>query len=158
MTGKAGGIEAAVAHILVALGKRLPADVAPRPQPVAEPLEALVELLAEMVETLTILELPNILILLDLVRTEGDAGDHRPGHFAARAAATARQTSPDRAGRPDPSRRGGFIGQCLEPCEVRGGAHPHRAAGSLRAPARRPERSAPLSGECPEIKLHREGI
>ncbi len=38
----AGGVEAAMNAILVALGKRLPADVAPTPQPKAEPLEELV--------------------------------------------------------------------------------------------------------------------
>lgn len=37
----AGGIEAAMPAILVALGKRAPADVAPTPQPKAEPLEDL---------------------------------------------------------------------------------------------------------------------
>ena len=34
----AGGVEAAMNAILVALGKRLPAEVAPTPQPKAEPL------------------------------------------------------------------------------------------------------------------------
>jgi tetratricopeptide (TPR) repeat protein len=38
----AGGVEAAIDPILVALGERLPADVAPSPQPAAEPLEELV--------------------------------------------------------------------------------------------------------------------
>src|SRR5215475_8256448 len=38
----AGGVEAAMHAILVALGKRDPADVAPTPQPTAEPLEDLV--------------------------------------------------------------------------------------------------------------------
>ncbi|HEY6176123.1 MAG TPA: tetratricopeptide repeat protein [Kofleriaceae bacterium] len=38
----AGGVEAALDAILVALGKRAPADVAPTPQPHAEPLEELV--------------------------------------------------------------------------------------------------------------------
>src|SRR5262245_23304124 len=38
----AGGVEAAMNAILVALGKRNPADVAPTPQPKAEPLEELV--------------------------------------------------------------------------------------------------------------------
>jgi tetratricopeptide (TPR) repeat protein len=38
----AGGIDAALNAILVALGKRLPADVPPEPQPRAEPLEELV--------------------------------------------------------------------------------------------------------------------
>lgn len=38
----AGGVEAAMHVILVALGKRLPAEVAPTPQPIAEPLEELV--------------------------------------------------------------------------------------------------------------------
>jgi hypothetical protein len=39
VSSDAGGIEAAMNEILVALGKRLPADVAPTPQPKAEPLE-----------------------------------------------------------------------------------------------------------------------
>ncbi len=38
----AGGVHAAMNAILVAMGKRLPADVAPMPQPKAEPLEELV--------------------------------------------------------------------------------------------------------------------
>ena len=38
----AGGVEAAMNAILVALGKRLGADVAPEPQPKPEPLEELV--------------------------------------------------------------------------------------------------------------------
>lgn len=42
LSSNAGGIEAAMNAILVALGKRLPADVAPVPQPKAEPLEELV--------------------------------------------------------------------------------------------------------------------
>jgi hypothetical protein len=39
VSSDAGGVEAAMNEILVALGKRLPADVAPTPQPKAEPLE-----------------------------------------------------------------------------------------------------------------------
>ena len=42
VSSDAGGIEAAMNAILVALGKRLPADVAPTAQPKAEPLEELV--------------------------------------------------------------------------------------------------------------------
>ncbi|MCP4571238.1 MAG: CHAT domain-containing protein, partial [bacterium] len=42
VTSDAGGVEAAVDAILVALGQRLPADVAAAPQPKAEPLEELV--------------------------------------------------------------------------------------------------------------------
>ena len=42
VTSDAGGVEAAMNAILVALGKRDPADVAPTPQPKAEPLEELV--------------------------------------------------------------------------------------------------------------------
>jgi hypothetical protein len=42
VTSDAGGVEAAMHAILVALGKRLPSDVAPRPQPKTEPLEELV--------------------------------------------------------------------------------------------------------------------
>ena len=42
VSSDAGGVEAAMNAILVALGKRLPADVAPTPQPKAEPLEELV--------------------------------------------------------------------------------------------------------------------
>lgn len=42
ITSDAGGIEAAMNAILVALGKRLPADVPGTPQPKAEPLEELV--------------------------------------------------------------------------------------------------------------------
>ncbi len=42
VTSAPGGGEAAMNAILVALGKRLPADVAPTPQPKAEPLEELV--------------------------------------------------------------------------------------------------------------------
>ena len=45
--GGAGGVEAAIHPILVAMGKRLPADVAPPPQPKAEPLEELVLELAD---------------------------------------------------------------------------------------------------------------
>ena len=41
VTSDAGGVEAAMNAILVALGKRDPADVAPTPQPKAEPLEEL---------------------------------------------------------------------------------------------------------------------
>ena len=41
VTSDAGGVEAAMNAILVALGKRDPADVAPTPQPRAEPLEEL---------------------------------------------------------------------------------------------------------------------
>ena len=42
VSSDAGGVEAAINAILVALGKRDPADVAPTPQPKAEPLEELV--------------------------------------------------------------------------------------------------------------------
>src|SRR5262245_58624822 len=42
VSSDAGGVEAAMNAILVALGKRAPADVAPTPQPKAEPLEELV--------------------------------------------------------------------------------------------------------------------
>lgn len=42
VSSDAGGVEAAMNAILVAVGKRLPADVAPTPQPKAEPLEELV--------------------------------------------------------------------------------------------------------------------
>ncbi|QLQ24090.1 MAG: TIR domain-containing protein [Dechloromonas sp.] len=42
VSSEAGGVEAAMNAILVALGKRDPADVAPTPQPRAEPLEELV--------------------------------------------------------------------------------------------------------------------
>ncbi|MFM7521695.1 MAG: tetratricopeptide repeat protein [Planctomycetota bacterium] len=44
----AGGIEAATGTVLVALGKRLPADVPPEPQPPAEPLEELVLELSDL--------------------------------------------------------------------------------------------------------------
>ncbi|MFZ2855342.1 MAG: CHAT domain-containing protein [Rhodocyclaceae bacterium] len=44
----AGGVDAALSAILVALGKRLPADVAPTPQPKAEPLEELVLELSDL--------------------------------------------------------------------------------------------------------------
>lgn len=39
VSGEPGGIDTAINPILEALGKRLPADVAPTPQPKAEPLE-----------------------------------------------------------------------------------------------------------------------
>ena len=42
VSSDAGGIEAALDAILVALGQRLPSDVATAPQPKAEPLEELV--------------------------------------------------------------------------------------------------------------------
>ena len=42
ISSAAGGIEAALNAILVALGKRLPSDPPPTPQPKAEPLEELV--------------------------------------------------------------------------------------------------------------------
>ncbi|MBL8052289.1 MAG: tetratricopeptide repeat protein [Nitrospira sp.] len=42
ISSAAGGVEAAIHPILVALGKRDPADVAPTPRPKAEPLEELV--------------------------------------------------------------------------------------------------------------------
>src|SRR4030095_4793728 len=42
VSSDAGGVEAAMNAILVALGKRDPVDVAPTPQPTAEPLEELV--------------------------------------------------------------------------------------------------------------------
>ncbi len=42
ISSEAGGIEAALDAILVALGKRLPSDLPPTPQPKAEPLEELV--------------------------------------------------------------------------------------------------------------------
>ena len=42
VSSDAGGVEAALNAILIALGKRDPADVAPIPQPKAEPLEELV--------------------------------------------------------------------------------------------------------------------
>ena len=42
VSSEAGGVEAAMNAILIAVGKRLPADVAPTPQPKAEPLEELV--------------------------------------------------------------------------------------------------------------------
>jgi hypothetical protein len=42
VSSEAGGVEAAIHPLLVAMGKRLPTDVAPTPQPKAEPLEELV--------------------------------------------------------------------------------------------------------------------
>ena len=42
VSSDAGGVEAAMHAILVAMGKRLPGDLAPAPQPKAEPLEELV--------------------------------------------------------------------------------------------------------------------
>lgn len=48
VSSDAGGVEAAMSAILVALGKRLPTDVAPTPQPKAEPLEELVLELTEL--------------------------------------------------------------------------------------------------------------
>src|SRR5207253_10337268 len=42
VSSEPGGVEAAMNAILVALGKRAPADVPPTPQPKAEPLEELV--------------------------------------------------------------------------------------------------------------------
>ncbi len=42
VSGEVGGIEAALNAILVAMGKRLPPDVAPTPRPKVEPLEELV--------------------------------------------------------------------------------------------------------------------
>jgi tetratricopeptide (TPR) repeat protein len=42
VSSEPGGIEAAMNAILVAVGKRLPADVAPTPQPKPEPLEELI--------------------------------------------------------------------------------------------------------------------
>lgn len=42
VSSEAGGVEAAIHAILVALGKRLPSDIPPTPQPKAEPLEELV--------------------------------------------------------------------------------------------------------------------
>ncbi|MBL8168187.1 MAG: tetratricopeptide repeat protein [Acidobacteria bacterium] len=42
VSSDAGGVEAAIHAILVALGKRDPADISPTPQPKAEPLEELV--------------------------------------------------------------------------------------------------------------------
>jgi hypothetical protein len=42
LTSAAGGVEAALDAILVALGKRAPADIAPTPQPPVEPIEELV--------------------------------------------------------------------------------------------------------------------
>ena len=48
VSSDAGGVEAAMNAILVALGKRDPADVAPTPQPKAEPLEELVLELTDM--------------------------------------------------------------------------------------------------------------
>ncbi len=45
---EAGGVEAAVNDMLVALGQRLPADVPPTPQPPAEPLEELVLELSDL--------------------------------------------------------------------------------------------------------------
>lgn len=42
VSSDAGGVEAAMNALLIALGKRDPADVAPTPQPQAEPLEELV--------------------------------------------------------------------------------------------------------------------
>jgi len=59
VSSAAGGVEAAMSPILVAMGKRLPADVAVPPQPSAEPLEELV------------------LELTDLRSHEQDGG-HRP--------------------------------------------------------------------------------
>lgn len=44
----AGGVDAALNAILVAMGKRLPADIAPTPQPKAEPLEELVLELSDL--------------------------------------------------------------------------------------------------------------
>jgi hypothetical protein len=48
VSSAAGGIEAALDPILVALGRRAPADVVPEPQPRAEPLEELVLELSDL--------------------------------------------------------------------------------------------------------------
>src|ERR1035438_591005 len=48
VSSDAGGVEAAMNAILVAMGKRLPAEVPPTPQPKAEPLEELVLELSDL--------------------------------------------------------------------------------------------------------------
>jgi tetratricopeptide (TPR) repeat protein len=48
VSSEAGGVEAALHAILVAVGKRLPIDVVPAPQPKAEPLEDLVLELSDL--------------------------------------------------------------------------------------------------------------
>src|SRR5262249_36849883 len=48
VSSAAGGVEAALHDILVALGMRAPTDVAPTPQPRAEPLEELVLQLTDL--------------------------------------------------------------------------------------------------------------
>ncbi|HRF05167.1 MAG TPA: tetratricopeptide repeat protein [Accumulibacter sp.] len=48
VSSDAGGVDAAMDAILVALGRRLPADVAATPQPRAEPLEELVLVLSDL--------------------------------------------------------------------------------------------------------------
>src|SRR5215475_4443408 len=48
VSSDAGGVEAAMHAILVALGERDPADIAPPPQPKAEPLEELVLALTDL--------------------------------------------------------------------------------------------------------------
>jgi tetratricopeptide (TPR) repeat protein len=78
---------------------------------------------AEVAATLTVLELPNLFALLDLVHARGRCGgDDRSGHFALPPAAICRQATAAGACGEGARRGGGGDGRRLESRAVRGGA------------------------------------
>lgn len=87
----AGGVEAALHAILVALGERAPTDVTPAPQPRAEPLE-------ELVLQLTDLKIE------DVELEPRDAGEPSAGTPGARTGGNLRDIESPAAGDPRPVR------------------------------------------------------
>jgi hypothetical protein len=91
LSSAAGGVEDALHDILVALGERAPTDVAPMPQPRAEPLE-------ELVLQLTDLKLE------DVELEQRDAGEPPSGTPEARTGRALRDIESAAAGDPRPVR------------------------------------------------------
>ena len=97
----------------------------------------------EVAATLTLLELPNLFALLDLVQAAGDAEatiDLATSLYSLLQ--NARQAAAAGARGAGARRRGGGAGRRLESRAVRGGADPHRAAACRRAVARGVRRRA----------------
>ena len=105
---------------------------------------------AEVAATLTVLELPNLFALLDLVQRAGDAEatiDLATSLYSLLR--SARQAAAAGARGAGARRRGGGAGRRLESRAVRGGADPHRAAACRRALARGVRRRAAVAPARP---------
>ena len=103
----------------------------------------------EVAATLTVLELPNLFALLDLVQRAGMRRRRLIWPLRSTACCKARQAAAAGARGAGARRRGGGAGRRLESRAVRGGADPHRAAACRRAVARGVRRRAAVAPARP---------